>query len=304
MKKCTSCGVTVDDHFHSCPSCNGELEQIGSTGKKRFISIIKAWLYTEAFVAVSYVTAIIAGIVLSVIYYDPSDKDYITKVLTVDVENVITLSSYVLFGVLLTVFFCLRKKNVLREVGITKCPPSALAVSALFGISANYLYSFVVGIIPWPDGILEAHNEAYALLEGGGNIVLTVVTVALLTGVFEEVVYRGLVMTRLKGALHPAIACIISALLFSLAHPSVISAVYTAVFGLCLALIFEKYVSVVPCIVSHVCFNLMACIGYPEGDVVTLIILTASVVLHAVSIFALVMLPSAKDAYVNGAEQV
>lgn len=295
-----------DDFSESCPSCGGIVFEDAHPPikkEKTFLSILKAWLYTAAYTGVNYAVAFAAMIPLAIIYFDPEDPEYLTKILTTDVSNIITLIAYALFALSITVFFLVRRKNVLTEVGVKKCPVASLPMAALFGVSANYLYSFVVGIIPWPDGILEAHNEAYALLDGGGNVVLTIVTVALLTGVLEEVVYRGLVMTRLRRSVHPAIACIISALLFSLAHPSILSAVYTAVFGLFLAMIFEKFSSVIPCIVSHVCFNLVACIGYPEEGTVTVIILAASALLHTVSVFALIKLPSAKEAKL-GAEQI
>ena len=287
-----------DEYPDFCESCGGTVfEKVSPPEKKEKtpLSILKAWLYTAFFTAVNYAVAFAAIIPLAIIYLDPEDPDYLTKILTTDISNLITLAGYVLFAVLLTVFFLIRKKNVLRETGIGKCSLPVLAVSALFGVSANYLYSFVIGVIPWPDSLLEAHNDAYALLDGDGNILLTVVTVALFTGILEEVVYRGLVMTRLRRSVHPAVACVISALLFSFAHPSVISAVYTAVFGLCLALIFEKYRSALPCIVSHVCFNVVACFDYPEGGGATLIILGVSAVFHLTSIIALIKLPRTRE---------
>ena len=308
MKKCTSCGrMFSDEHPDFCESCGGTVFEMVSPPKKKEkapLSILKAWLYTAAYTGVNYAVAFAAIIPLAIIYLDPEDPDHLTKILTTDISNLITLAGYVLFAVLLTVFFLIRKKNVLRETGIGKCSLPVLAVSALFGVSANYLYSFVIGVIPWPDSLLEAHNDAYALLDGDGNILLTVVTVALFTGILEEVVYRGLVMTRLRRSVHPAVACVISALLFSFAHPSIISAVYTFVFGACLALVFEKYSSTLPCIVAHVCFNLMACIGYPEGGTATIIILAACAILHVASIIALVKLPVAKGAKADGAESI
>lgn len=297
-----------DGFSESCPYCGGIVfEEVQPTIKKEntFFSILKAWLYTAAYTGVNYAVAFAAMIPLAIIYFDPEDPEYLTKILTTDVSNIITLIAYALFALSITVFFLVRRKNVLTEVGAKKCPVASLPMAALFGVTANYLYSFLVGIIPWPDSIIEAHNEAYALLDGSdGNILLTVVTVALLTGVLEEVVYRGLVMTRLRRSVHPALACIISALLFSLAHPSILSAVYTAVFGLFLAMIFEKFSSVIPCIVAHAFFNLVACIGYPEEGTVTLIIFVLSAILHTLSAIALVRLPKAREKASDGAETV
>ena len=300
MKKCTSCGRLLKEDSSSCNVCGcvilRDAEQTEKVEKKEktIVSILKAWAYTVSFTAANYAVAFAALIPLAIIYYDPDDAEYLTKLLTTDVSNIITLIAYVLFAVVLTVYFRIRRKNVLKEVGAVKSSLASLPFAALFGISANYIYSFAISVIPWPDSISKAHDEAYAMLEGDGNIILTIVTVAIFTGILEETVYRGLVMTRLKRSVNPTVACVISAMLFSIAHPSLISAVYTAVFGFCLALIFEKFSSVIPCIVAHVFFNLIACIGYPEGDTAIAILLAASAVIHVISVIALVRLPSAK----------
>lgn len=80
--------------------------------------------------------------------------------------------------------------------------------------------------------------------------------VSFLGPVMEEVTLRGMTC-RCAQVLGERFAMIFSALLFGLMHGNPIQATYAFVAGLCMAYIFTKTRSLIPCLIIHMLFNLM-----------------------------------------------
>lgn len=113
-------------------------------------------------------------------------------------------------------------------------------------------------------------NQYYELTFGGGSFALEVLYIAVITPILEEVVFRGLIYTRLRRAMPIAAAQILSALIFGAAHMNLMQFVYATLTGLFMAYVFEKYQSIWASILFHIAFN--ACnylIVYISSDMLT-----------------------------------
>ena len=71
---------------------------------------------------------------------------------------------------------------------------------------------------------------------------------------FEEFIFRGLIYRGLRRSLHPALALILSSLIFAMVHPP---AAFVPVFilGLFSAFVFEKTQSLMGSMVTHAIYN-------------------------------------------------
>lgn len=288
MKICVSCGAVAYDLTSVCENCGGNefspLFPVDSN-KKSFSQMasafLKALIYVAFFNAAAFIWSYVymfGIILLSDVLPNVTDRDGNLTLIYADLANIFI---YIMFAVSLVVFFKARHKNVLRELTLKKIPLRDALICGVFGYTANLVYTVAMSFIPWPKSLIEQHNTAYGDIGGeGSNIFLTILATAIFTGIIEELVFRGLVVSRLKRAFGTVPCVVISSLFFGFAHPTVFAIIYSTILGLILALIYLKYDSVLPCIAVHVFFNLAPCIGYPEGGLTFFALLLVCLIAH------------------------
>lgn len=163
----------------------------------------------------------------------------------------ISLFSNLALLILLTVFFLLRKKNPLREAGAVPAPLSMTAAAAGLAPVFYLLVTWVMSLLPadW----LESYAEASAALNETGLVMVlaTVVTAP----IAEEVMFRGLIQSRLKRAMPGWLAVVISALLFGVCHGHPVWMAYAFVLGLFFGLMAHRSGSILPSMLAHLIFN-------------------------------------------------
>ena len=201
-----------------------------------------------------------------------------------DSVMLVTLISGVLIFFVFWLFFFIRKKKFTNEVCIRPIPRKAILPIAVMEGSFNILTSVVISMFPWPKSWMDSYVTSSTAIDNSLTAWLTAVVMA---PVLEEIVFRGLVYTRLKKGLPQMMAAIMTSLIFGIAHGTIIWAIYTFIFGMILIWVFEKFQSLTASIVLHLAYNLsgMALALIPE-EAGFLILL-----LFAVSIWA------AKKAY-------
>lgn len=138
-------------------------------------------------------------------------------------------------------------------------PPAALLLQAVTGIISAILSPLLGGMKnPQDCSIAQAF---------GAEPYLAVISIALIAPLVEEVVFRGFIYGGLRPRLGVTLSVILSALVFALAHslsvggsilllgPSLFLA------GVALALVYERSRSLVPGMVLHASFNLIAVVA-------------------------------------------
>ena len=100
-----------------------------------------------------------------------------------------------------------------------------------------------------------AYEEVAEMLTGG-SVLMQIITVGLAAPVTEELVFRGILMNRMKW-LPVWASVLIQALLFSIVHFNLFQSLYAFLAGILLGLAYIKYRSVILVILGHVAFNLI-----------------------------------------------
>lgn len=163
----------------------------------------------------------------------------------------ISLISDLAVLIVLAAFFLLRRKNPLREAGAVPAPlPMAAAAAGLAPI-LYLLVTLVLAVLP--EAWLESYAEASASLNQTGLIV-TLATVAA-APITEEIVFRGLILSRLSRAMPGWLAVVLSALLFGLCHGQPVWMAYAFVLGLFFGLAARRSGSILPSMLAHMVFN-------------------------------------------------
>ncbi|MBR3509972.1 MAG: CPBP family intramembrane metalloprotease [Lachnospiraceae bacterium] len=154
------------------------------------------------------------------------------------------------------IFFLIRKKNYLKEISFEKTSGKKI-VAALFG--AAFVIFFVNGLLNLltPQDQLQSFQDASSVLYTY-PLWQAILANALLVPIAEEIVFRGLMFSRLQKAMPNIAVALITSISFGLVHGQLIWMLFAFVVGLVLSFVRIKTGSIMPTIIMHVLINTYA----------------------------------------------
>jgi hypothetical protein len=214
------------------------------------------WLWDILYPLLMYYAVIVIVMFLAQLVLGTDSKTYMLRQI---IATLVTLPTvYVLFykpDVLLVQ----ESRAALGQAGKGVSAVKIILVAALLGISLNNILS-MSPLVGMSEAFAQATEDFYA-----GAFVLEIIGSAILTPILEELVYRGIVYTRLKRHLGVAPVVVLSALVFGLMHFNIVQFIYAFVLGLLLALIMEKHSHVFAPILAHMTINLISVVRTENG---------------------------------------
>lgn len=262
----------------------------------------KAICYYVLFIGMQFVVQltyiffyIFYGIMMEMAAGEGADPNVLTEEMMLHIlkqTNVITIISGCLTLLILWVFFLIRKKKLYREVNIAAISGKQAACIIVLGIALPTVVCSGMALLPetWINAYAE--QSQYVL---GDSVIIMVISNMIVAPVVEEVVVRGLMLSRLKKAMPTVWAVIISSLLFGLAHGQILWITYAALLGVILAVVALKSDSLLGSILLHITFNVFGTVvplvfAGVTSIAATAAILIVGVVISAVSLFGFLKL--------------
>ena len=229
---------------------------------KKLKNILSAFLYIALFFAIQFV--VVFAFELTVMMKEAAilaasggvDTAALNEAVIASIkknEIALTIVADLLFALIVWLIFRIRKKSVFSEVGLTKPKLRYLPAVIVLGLTANVLISVLFSFIPIPESWWEEYNVASASLDEIN--VVNVIAIVFVAPIAEELLFRGLVFTRLSRGLGLYIGAAASALIFGLVHGTWIWGIYTALLGVVIVFIFVRTRSLFYAIVFHFSFN-------------------------------------------------
>lgn len=231
--------------------------------KKGFKAVGKAVVYfavyllTQVLVSVVYSTVLSTQMTMEMMAAgEELDMMAMTETLTAELMGRLMEMTFVAGLVTLLIFwirFAVRKKKLTKEVCLRKFPAKGILPIAIMAACFNVITSVIVTYFPWPQSWMDSYVANSSSIDGS---LMSWLTAVLMAPVLEEIVFRGLMYTRLKKGLPVIAAAIVTSLAFGIAHGTIIWAIYTFIFSMVLIWVFEKFQSLAACIVLHMAYNL------------------------------------------------
>lgn len=178
--------------------------------------------------------------------------NYHTLVFTI-ISNLLSL--FVLFF-----FFHLRKKNFTEEinfkyVNVQKC---------IFPCITAFFYSMAFALVTYHmdftnAGQITDSKAFYSSLFPGLGTIVQILTLLIISPLAEEIIFRGLILTRLQRSFRNITAIIVSGLLFGIIHAAaggIVLVVGAGIIGIILGVICVKTKSLFPAILAHSAANM------------------------------------------------
>jgi len=256
--KCPICSFENPDGARFCQNCG--LQFPGQPPKKPnpFVCLLKALCYyllffgMQSLVLVVYIFSLVFGETMGLVmnpgasYEDFYSEDIMNGLMESTMErlaenmHLLLILSGALTLLFLFLFFQLRRRNPLQEISLRPAPVSKLLLALVLGAALNFFVSITMSLLPIPEILIETFEENSALLYGSSPLMLELFSIAVLTPILEEVIFRGLIFTRLRRGMHTVIAMIIGALIFGSAHGHIISLIYAGALGVLLTVLMIK----------------------------------------------------------------
>lgn len=171
-----------------------------------------------------------------------------------DLGMLATLVSGIAVLLVYWLIFRIRKKNFFEEVNITKIPAKAVFPIVLFGFSFNIFLGTLLTYLPFPQSwIVSLTDEINSIvLSDSPSAWIGCIIVG---PIMEEVVFRGLIYTRLRRGMPVAVAAVVASLFFAVGHLHILWILDAFVMGMLCVLIYERYHSLTANIIFHMSAN-------------------------------------------------
>lgn len=275
--KCPRCGREMRDDEKFCSGCgyrpspeemNGQTPvqpvQERSKAGRIVMAVIGLLLYVGLMFGCQ--SCVMSGYMTSLMMENGMAADLSEEAIMSQAESLITATSEKMVEILLVsnlltllvmcLIFHLGRRSPAERMGVFFVNPFRFITFAVFGTALNVFVSVTISLIPLPPETAEILESQFASLYTNASLPVQIFTVAVVTPIVEELIFRGIGMRKLTAAVGSAGAVIITSLVFGFAHGTVVAVLYACIMGAVFAAMYVRYNSVLPSIAAHAFFNL------------------------------------------------
>ncbi|MBU3156478.1 CPBP family intramembrane glutamic endopeptidase [Clostridium estertheticum] len=136
--------------------------------------------------------------------------------------------------------------DIPRKQGLDKIKFIRIAVIIIgFRLAYDNSLIYLVDKIPMPNFISQAFGEMSI------SPIIMILTIAVIAPIYEEVIFRGILLKGMANKMDPNLALIISALIFALVHMNIPQGINAFLLGLIIGAIYLRSNSIYLCIFAH-----------------------------------------------------
>ena len=214
--------------------------------------------YVLLFLAIQFACTLAASIGAQVYFQavSPDRAAELYEAFASDYSTVILLSSQVFTILIIMALAKLRGMPLWDLVqGGQNIGRRQVACLLMAGACGNILTTGAMELLPLPQQLMESYNQA----SQGLNTSLLwadLLSVAIFAPLVEELIFRGLVLSRLRKAMPAWLAVLLQGLVFGFVHGQLVWIVYATLFGLLLGYVRLRADSLKASILLHMGFNL------------------------------------------------
>lgn len=147
------------------------------------------------------------------------------------------------------------RKNKFKNIGI-KNTISIIFICIAFSMMLSGIAEYVIKYFP-------SYNETSKIIDMSMNSIFGILAVLICAPIFEEILFRGMILGEIKERVNIGAAIIIQGILFGIYHMNLFQSIYAAVLGILLGFICVKTGSIIGSIIAHIIFNICGSVVFP-----------------------------------------
>ncbi len=290
--RCKICGSENSENAKFCTVCGSPMPK-PSKAKKIMAALGKMICYVLLFVGVQ---SLVMGIYMFQIgmsigmeyvkdgsfgYYMNYDEmmNRVYQMMGDGIHYVMILSAVITI-LILALFYSISHRYLNNEIELRPIPWTAYPQIAIGAVAFQFFVGITMGLLPIPEETIKSFEEMSVMLLGG-SLIIQLIDVAIFTPITEEIIFRGMIFTRLRKAMPVWVSVAVSSVVFGALHGHIISFVYASILGVVMSLLMVKFKSIVAPMIFHICFNGASFISLGENDIVYIVVYIASILILA-----------------------
>ena len=203
-------------------------------------------------IIIPYLIYVLIAIIISMIYSHIFGKDNINFVLNQGISNVFAL----LILIPIYIRFIFKNNIKIKDFVISK---SFYLIPLAFSICiiCNVLLDFM------PRASENIVSEEVMKLTEEYNIMLSLIIIAIIDPIVEEIIFRGFFYDTVKILSNDIFAIIFTSIVFAIAHSDLRQGIYAFIAGIVFSYVKYKYGNIIYNIIMHLLMNLTTLVFVP-----------------------------------------
>ena len=136
--------------------------------------------------------------------------------------------------------------------------PKEAALCGLLGISLNLSIGALLALLPLPEALINDYSAGAESLLFTDSLALSIIYVALMAPVCEELMFRGFMYHRLRTCYSVRISVTVVTIAFALPHVQILWILVAVANSLVFTLVRERSGNLMHSIIMHCCYNLVS----------------------------------------------
>jgi membrane protease YdiL (CAAX protease family) len=172
-----------------------------------------------------------------------------------DANYIRTLLVDLIFATIIMIFYFINAKNLSNLLKFNRPKRKLLIIIVIIAPLFAMLVSFIADLLN--QNIFDENQITYyeQFINSPAPIVLSILSIGIIPAIFEEIAFRGIVFNELIGIAGLKSTIIISAILFTVLHLSLLSIFWIFPIGLILGYFRAKYRTLWYGIIGHLIYN-------------------------------------------------
>lgn len=231
---------------------------------KRIKSVLIALMYVAIYFAVSVILETVY-----VLWQETSGTASLSEIAVNTSGNIYALSvisSIVAFWVYL-IITKVRKEPFENIIQNKKRPPVIYAMTICMAVGMRLLvnvyfaYSQHIGVLKQS---IDAAAESTPEIGNGIHLIIALFSMIVIAPIFEEILFRGLVMNEFLKIMRPWAAIVLQGLIFGIIHGVLFQSIFAFVFGILIGVVYYVTQSIKVSAMCHAAFNFSVVIAQSE----------------------------------------
>ncbi len=153
-----------------------------------------------------------------------------------------------------------REKNIFEICKIKKIRIKnillIIAITAGYSLALSAISVYVLKYFP-------SYSETQKTISGTMGSIIGIFAVIILAPIFEEILFRGIILSEIRENLKVIPAVIIQGVTFGVYHMNMFQGIYAGILGLILGYVCVKTMTILGSIAAHITFNICGTFVFP-----------------------------------------
>ena len=243
---------------------------------KKFLKRIGALALAVMYIAIYLVVSVLVSTAYAM-WQSASKGTSLAEIQTKTVNNTFALSviaTVITFWIYL-IIWRIRKKSVDEIINNNKQPFAVLGMAGCLAIGMRLLVTVYYHYSQNIEMLNKSIDSAAAItpeLTSNAQLMVAVVSTVIIAPLFEEFLFRGILMYELKKVMRPWAAIAVQGILFGIVHGVLFQSIFAAVMGIILGVVYHNTKSLKTSVVCHGVFNLSVVLTQAELNTRTVVV--------------------------------